>query len=54
MKHELLTCEWCGSKDFAFSNYYYKLHVRDMRVPHSDINEHIICGDCKDRLKEIE
>lgn len=65
MKDEFTTCEWCGMAYPKGGWTYYKIYVRNMDlekiveqiekgIDEDHFDEHIICSDCYDRLKECK
>lgn len=65
MKDNITTCEWCGMTYPKGGWAYYKILVRNMGIENmiekiekgikeEDFDEHIICSDCYDHLKECK
>lgn len=65
MKDDITTCDWCGMTYPKGGWTYYKILVRNMSIEKlvekiekgikdDDFDEHIICSDCYDRLKECK
>lgn len=64
-KDDITTCEWCGMTYPKGGWKYYKIQVRNMNieklveyiekgVENGDFEEHVICSDCHDHLKECQ
>ncbi len=65
MKDDITTCEWCGVSYPRGGCTFYKIHVMNMNIEkivekiekgskHETFDEHIICSDCYDHLKECK
>lgn len=68
MKDKITACEWCGMTYPKGGWKYYKIHVRNMSlekivdqiekgiddIDEDNFDEHIICSDCYDHLKECK
>ena len=65
MKDKITACEWCGMAYPKGGWKYYKIHVRNMNlekivdqiekgIKEDHFDEHIICSDCYDHLKECK
>lgn len=64
MKDDVTTCEWCGITYPKGGFTYYKIKVHNMSVERlvenlekgieDKIDEHIICSDCHEHLKECK
>lgn len=65
MKDQVTTCEWCGMTYPKGGWTYYKIQVVNMNIEKlvekiekgikdGEFDEHIICSDCYDHLKECK
>jgi len=65
MKDDITTCEWCGMTYPKGGWTYYKIRVINMNIEklvekiekgikEDKFDEHIICSDCHEHLKECK
>lgn len=65
MGHNITICEWCGITYPKGGFVFYKINVRNMSLEKiiekmekgmkdEDFDQHIICSDCYDHLKECK